>query len=566
MIKHFTADFETTTKAVDCRVWAWCLVNIDDVSEVYYGLNIETFMLQCQDLCNADIYFHNLKFDSQFIIYYLLTHGFIHTTSDELNTSEFATVINGANQFYKLQICFKKGISKKGKEYRRCINFKDSLKKLPFTVDKIAKDFKLPIQKLSIDYKAEREINHMLTNEEQRYILNDTEIMARALSIQFTQGLTKLTIGSDALSSYKKTQKDFKYLFPELSPCIDSFCRKAYHGGWCYVNPKYQNKDLKEGQVFDVNSLYPWALYANDYPVGQPQFYNGQYIHDDEYPLYIQKIRASFKLKKHKFPIIQLKNSRFFLDTEYVVNSDDIVELTLCNVDMNLFLENYECDVIEYVSGFKFKKESGLFASYIEQWMNVKENSEGAIRALAKLMLNNLYGKFATNPHVIEKEPVIEDGHVVYKSCNEYETGGVYIPVGLFCTAYAREKTVRTAQMVYDRFIYADTDSLHLIGHDIPDVLKDEVHPTHLGKWKRESEFARARFLKAKTYIEDENGILNVKCAGMPDRIKDKVTWENFKEGFTSNGKLVPVNVKGGVILEDRDFTIKKIKLNKSID
>ena len=197
--------------------------------------------------------------------------------------------------------------------------------------------------------------------------------------------------------------------------------------------------------------------------------------------------------------------------------------------------------------------------------MKVKESSQGAIRALAKLMLNNLYGKFATNPHVIEKKPVIVDGSVDYVTCEDYQNGGVYIPVGLFCTAYAREKTVRTAQLVYDRFVYADTDSLHLIGLDIPDVIKDEVHPSHLGKWKRESEFTRARFLKAKTYIEDENGELNVKCAGMPDRIKDKITWDNFKEGFTSNGKLVPVNVKGGVILEDRDFTIKKIKMNKSI-
>ena len=565
MIKHYTADFETTTKADDCRVWAWCIVNVDNIKEVYYGNNIDSFMLQCEELASADIYFHNLKFDSQFIIYYLLTHGFTYTTEDDMNSTEFTSVINGSNQFYKLEVCYKKGINKKGKEYRKTISFKDSLKKLPFTVDKIAKDFKLPIQKLSIDYKAERKIGHKLTDEEQQYILNDTEIMARALNVQFEQGLTKLTIGSDALSSYKKTQPQFKYLFPELNPTIDSFCRKAYHGGWCYVNPKYQNIDIKEGQVFDVNSLYPWALYANEYPVGEPRFYLGEYEQDDEYPLYIQKLRCSFKLRKGKFPIIQLKNSRFFLDTEYLVESIEPVELTLCSVDLKLFLENYECECIEYVCGYKFKKQGELFTDYINQWMAVKESSQGAIRALAKLMLNNLYGKFATNPHVIEKKPVIVDGSVEYVTCEDYQNGGVYIPVGLFCTAYAREKTVRTAQLVYDRFVYADTDSLHLIGLDIPDVIKDEVHPSHLGKWKRESEFTRARFLKAKTYIEDENGKLNVKCAGMPDRIKDKITWDNFKEGFTSKGKLVPVNVKGGVILEDRDFTIKKIKMNKSI-
>lgn len=566
MTRSYTADFETTTDKNDCRVWAWCIVNVDNIEEVYYGINISTFILQIQDLANCDIYFHNLKFDSQFIIYWLLTNGFEYSIDDELHPCEFNTLINASNQIYSMSICFKSYINKKGKEVLKKVTIKDSLKKLPFTVDKIAKDFKLPIRKLSIDYTATREKGHKLTEEEQHYILNDTEIMARALAIQFEQGLKKLTIGSDALSSYKRTQPNFKYLFPTLDISIDNFCRKAYHGGWCYVNPKYQMKDIKEGQVFDVNSLYPWALYDNEYPVGLPIYYQGEYVQDNEYPLYIQRFSCSFKLKKGKFPIVQLKNSKFFLDTEYQVECDEPVELTMCNIDLKLFLENYDVEDIYYKGGYKFQKQCNLFTDYIDQWMKVKESSEGAIRSLAKLMLNNLYGKFATNPHIIEKKPVIVNDRVEYEIYDEYNNEGIYIPVGLFCTAYAREKTVRTAQKVYDRFIYADTDSLHLVGKDIPDVIKDEVHPTHLGKWKRESEFERARFIKAKTYIEEEQGKLNVKCAGMPDRIKEKVTWDNFRVGFKSYGKLVPVNVEGGVVLEDREFTIKQTKLNKPID
>ncbi len=566
MTKAYTADFETTTDKNDCRVWAWCIVNINNINEVYYGNNISTFILQIQDLSSCDIYFHNLKFDSQFIIYWLLTNGFECSTSDELEPQQFNTLINASNQIYKMSICFKSFINKKGKEIFKTVNIKDSLKKLPFSVDKIAKDFKLPIQKLSINYTDYREQHHKLTEEEQQYILNDTEIMARALNIQFSQGLTKLTIGSDALTSYKQTQPNFKDLFPTLDVSIDTFCRKAYHGGWCYVNPKYQMKDIAEGQVFDVNSLYPWALYANEYPIGLPQYYSGQYQYDSDYPLYIQRFSCTFKLKKGKFPIVQFKHSKFYLDTEYQVECDEPQEMTMCNVDLKLFLENYDVEDMYYKGGYKFQKQDNLFTDYIEQWMKVKESSEGSIRALAKLMLNNLYGKFATNPHIIEKKPVIKNNAVEYEIYDEYNSEGIYIPVGLFCTAYAREKTVRTAQKVYDRFIYADTDSLHLVGKDIPTVIEDEVHPTHLGKWKRESEFERARFIKAKTYIEDEQGVLNVKCAGMPDRIKEKVTWENFKVGFSSYGKLVPVNVKGGVVLEDREFTIKKTKLNKPID
>jgi len=53
------------------------------------------------------------------------------------------------------------------------------------------------------------------------------------------------------------------------------------------------------------------------------------------------------------------------------------------------------------------------------------------------------------------------------------------------------------------------------------------------------------------------DGELNVKCAGMPEKVKEKVTWENFHKGFKAGGKLLPKQVNGGVVLIDTDFTLK---------
>ena len=206
---------------------------------------------------------------------------------------------------------------------------------------------------MKIDYHEKRPKGHILTQQEEDYLNNDIEIMARALKIQFDQGLKKLTIGSDALTSFKQTCKEFDNYFPKLTKEIDTFCRRAYHGGWCYVNPKFQCKDIGNGMVFDVNSLYPWALRYNEYPIGQPILYEGKYEEDEEYPLYIQRIRCLFKLRKGKFPIIQLKNCASFMATEYVVESDDEYDLTLCNVDLKLFLENYEVENMQYLGGYK---------------------------------------------------------------------------------------------------------------------------------------------------------------------------------------------------------------------
>jgi hypothetical protein len=49
----------------------------------------------------------------------------------------------------------------------------------------------------------------------------------------------------------------------------------------------------------------------------------------------------------------------------------------------------------------------------------------------------------------------------------------------------------------------------------------------------------------------------DVKCAGMPDKIKEKVTFKTFNVGFSSFGKLLPKHVDGGVVLVDTEFTIK---------
>ena len=131
----------------------------------------------------------------------------------------------------------------------------------------------------------------------------------------------------------------------------------------------------------------------------------------------------------------------------------------------------------------------------------------------------------------------------------------VYTAMGAFITAYAREKTIRSAQANYDRFIYADTDSLKLAGRGDPIGL--EVHPTHLGAWKDEGSWTRGVFLRPKTYIMTVDGELKVTCAGMPENVKEQVTYENFHAGSTFTGKLMPKRFPGGVVLVETTFTIK---------
>ncbi len=287
-------------------------------------------------------------------------------------------------------------------------------------------------------------------------------------------------------------------------------------------------------------------------------FFTGEYINDPDFPLYIQHIIVDFKLKEDKLPTIQLKNSFRFSATEYIENSDGDVELFLTNVDLELFKEHYDIVDIEYINGWKFQGKKGFFNDYIDYWGKIKATSEGGLRTLAKLMLNSLYGKFATNPDVTGKIPYLENDIVKYKKGEITTRDPVYTAMGCFITSYAREITIRTAQSVYKHFCYADTDSIHLIGisyEEISNII--DIDKTRLGAWKHEYNFTRAKFVRAKTYIEEVDGELEVKCAGMSENLKKHVTFDNFTQGSVFHGKLLPKHVKGGIILEKVDFTIK---------
>ena len=75
-MKCFTADFETTTDPNDCRVWAYAICEIGDPDNFIYGNSIDDFMEWCAGKDNYKVLFHNLKFDGDFILNWLMKNNF----------------------------------------------------------------------------------------------------------------------------------------------------------------------------------------------------------------------------------------------------------------------------------------------------------------------------------------------------------------------------------------------------------------------------------------------------------------------------------------------------------
>lgn len=539
-------------------------------------------------------YFHNLKWDGQHIIRWLFENHFQWTFDGRLMSGEFNTLITDMGQFYTIKI----------KVGRNTIEIRDSLKLLPFSLKKMAKDFKLKHQKLEMDY--EKHSLSECSEQDLEYLKNDVLVLKDALNFMFDKNMTALTIGSCCMSEYKTlTQPEqywcdlLKYIEPNTGLDADEYVRNSYHGGYCIA---WKTGRFQSGQTFDVNSLYPSMMNSDRlYPVGEPHFFTGNKIPHKSNIVYVIRFRCDFKLKSNKLPTIQIKHSKVFNSNEWlksnnVINPsvDNHPDLYMTSVDFKLFKQNYDITNLEILDGCWFNTVCGtvLFGKYIEYWAKIKQESTGAVRQLAKLMLNNLYGKLATSRKACTREPYIDEHNILkYRiNTNNKNKKLTYIPQATFITSYAREFTIKTAQANIDRLCYIDTDSIHITGLDKPKNLVE--HPTKFSCWKCETTWDDAIFVRQKTYCEhiveeDHKSVesyWNLKACGLPDRakqlflakceltekpenmtaeeamyIRTKADISDFSIGLNIPfGKLVPKNTEQGVILEERGFTINK--------
>lgn len=648
---YYVGDFETTVYSgqTNTEVWASALVKMytEDV-EIFHSIE-ETFD-HMKTLGNIVVYYHNLKFDGSFWIDYLLREGYKQafdnfaefiqakmegrecdsptSLRDHLMPNKsFNYVISDMGQWYALKI----------KINNHIIELRDSLKLLPFSVREIGKSFGTKHHKLDMEYTGFRYAGCNITEDERKYIANDVLVVKEALEIMFNEGHNKLTIGSCCLSEYKSIigKAQYEEWFPDIysveldeqiygSSNAHDYCRKSYYGGWCYVVPEKQNIVYKNGLTADVNSLYPSMMHSesgNRYPIGMPTFWQGNHIPEEamaENKFFFVRFRTRFYIKKGKLPFIHIKNSYLYKGTESLETSDfkskdgkyythymengeehdTKVTLTLTEVEFKLFLEHYDTVDFEILDGCYFDAITGIFDEYINKWREVKVNNKGAKRTLAKLFLNNLYGKMAaSNESSFKLANLTEDGNITFYYVQAFDKNPGYIPVGSAITAYARNFTIRTAQANYygknkRGFIYADTDSIHC---DLkPEELRNvPVHPTAFCHWKLESYWDTGIFARQKTYIEHithEDGepvdepYYNIKCAGMPDKckellnlsmttrepLKDKKytaeeiefietprTMSDFKVGLCVPGKLLPKRITGGILLVETTYEMR---------
>lgn len=351
---------------------------------------------------------------------------------------------------------------------------------------------------------------------------------------------------------------------------INRHIRQAYRGGITYINPKHQDKLIGHISIYDINSMYP-AIMLNETMAGNVTGFVGR---DKISPsihlvgMYIVKMHIKATCKPDRQPIFKPRTkdpmNKFITTYQRTI---DFKYFSMTNMEYDYLIENYDIEHIELLSVTHFEPNKDIdFKGFISTQRDIKENSTGTTRQIAKDTQNSSYGRFAYNDkHVPQYKYEIEDGVVIKKRIVDVEGNpidkvigdmNVNVQVAVFITAYARVKLGKACNTVgVDNVVYTDTDSIHILGWDEPDL---DIHPTKYGAWKLEHQAKQGKYLQAKTYAYE---IYN----------QHNKSWEwVFKQaGYNGEplklddfrlGKKVTVlrrkHVKGGILLQERDLQI----------
>lgn len=560
-VKLFTLD--TETRGLFGEVFRVGLYDGEKYSAANTFSTLKSIITRFAKEYDCHIFIHNLDFDLA-----KLAEDVIRET--DLDHSIF---INNNVAVYKTSLV-ETQIREECEIISQPITFHDSLKLISnMSLDKICKDFHIATEHAKMNLKdhilslgwARDKYNRPTTNEKEYHkfnsegyyfnhvhpeekVLNDylrndciglykvIEELIRMSQLDIHDFLKCPTTASLALKVYKKKYpEDYEmavstkiYFSKTEGKFYENFIREGYFGGRTEVFTPL----LENGFHYDVNSLYPYIMKMNKFPVGKPNHYIGMqaeilfkdwlkrkkgagflevdiYIPED---LFIPPLPRNDKLnpryekfKKLIFPVGKIHGVYTYEEIELALEMGGRID--------------------KYYQSVHFNRTAYIFRNFVQYFEEIKKNSEGALRTFAKLMQNSLYGKFGM---IRNRETMLpysalemceEKGYLYRIAEHPLIKGQKFIiaivpshaeyiqpHIAAYVTSLARILLYRglIAQLGKGAVHYCDTDSIACQELFDPDMVDDKEY----GKWKLESEIKEGLFLQPKVYYEKHKAYL----------------------------------------------------------
>lgn len=236
--------------------------------------------------------------------------------------------------------------------------------------------------------------------------------------------------------------------YERLSNEGDIHCRQGYKGGRVEVFKPGEHHSVN---VYDVNSMYPFVMVEELYPVGQPD-------NTDTY----NRQPGAWRVGTVSDPASVLQ---FKAEEGDVVYTPEIERI------------HYTGGEVEVISGMYWEDQRPIFKEYVDHFYEFKRDG-GPMGFVAKMLLNHLYGKLGSRPESSSMERLNDDllakimarGYDVHplSIADDQNDWWVvdritpwrreHVAVAGLVTSYAR---VHLHRLIDKDTIYTDTDSIH---------------------------------------------------------------------------------------------------------
>lgn len=390
-------------------------------------------------------------------------------------------------------------------------DFRDSYSILPIPL----KDFKKDDFNYELMEESERYKKHNWKKIID-YLKNDCVYLYELVNDFYEEYGKNITLASSAMKTFKKIQK---VKIENSGPHFFETFKPYYYGGRCQV---FSNGLVNEPcQLIDINSAYPFAM-MHDHAWGK------------EY-----EITNSNKIVEQDFYTIDcISHGALPVRTKQGLqfpNDDEIRTYHITGWELKAGIETnsiFNLKILKRISFF----EKINFKPYVNKfWALKNESKKGSSNYIfAKLKLNSLYGKFASNPNsyhsymtcpsdMIEfmEENMgysfvqeLEKYSIVRRKLDEDEKRYYNLATGASITGFTRAylwRAINAIQNISDKHdenkvIYTDTDSIIFRGR-LPATSGIKFN-NELGGWELENEFEFGGVAGKKLYafkIKGEN-------------------------------------------------------------
>lgn len=543
------------------------------IGGVYDGLNYFEFknMEKALDLLNVltigkteTIYAHNGgKYDNRYIFEYAIKAG--------LKITSIMPIQNGLvfNLHYKNKI----------------FKFKDSIHLLPRSLKELSISFGVDNGKKDFDLKKWIKAGYPITKELKEYLKYDCIALYEVL-IKFqesTDATLKDTIASTSfnhLLQYNyKGEKLQDLLCNYQTKAVENNIRLAYKGGRVEVFNRLGKNLFK----YDVNSLYPYAMWKYDYPYGKHAHYTDK--KDIERKLQFKRLgvlRCTIEINEMEYPYLAKRHDKKLMfpvgKWEDWITSFEYEEA---------LKRGYKIEIHE---GYFWNKKGRLFKEFVTDNYELKRNSTGAKKEVAKLFLNSAYGKFGqrrTKKIIKTEQELLNQGvdmdsylylnrdlGILQKEVESYQNRKINPIIAVFVTAYARHELYLGMEHIFKQpngiVYYVDTDCI-VANKPLPENL---IHPDNLGAWDKEHKdrvYDEGVFVAPKLYalIKPEEEILKLK--GVSKEIQKHLCYQDiinllYGEGIEyEHERLTGVFEQHKLKGTDKKKMIERILRNKKI-